>query len=277
VVGVAVAGCAVAVTMGLDVGCGPGLAGAGAALAGEAVATVIEVALGAGVLATGCGFVAGAGVLFAAGAVFLAAGPGAFAAGAGGFGVGAGGFAAGVGVGGFAPGTGLFAAGGGVLAAGAGVLGPGAGVLFAADPGVFAVGGAGVLFAAGAGVFAGLGGVFVAAGVRATAPLPLEPFGVSAAPGVAAPIADGTTIAAPTHVSVATALTRARALFGPSSREAPTRPPSRTENAVSIAVGIDGPISGLFAKRQSAGACNPCYARASCVQHGRRTSALTSA
>ena len=59
VVGAAVAGCAVAVTMGLDVGWGSGFAAAGAALAGEAVATVLDVALGAGVLP------AGAGVLFA--------------------------------------------------------------------------------------------------------------------------------------------------------------------------------------------------------------------
>jgi hypothetical protein len=188
VVGVAVAGCAVAVTMGPDVGWGSGFAAAGAALAGEAVATVMGVALCAG------GFAAGAG---------------GFAAGAGGFAAGAGGL--------FAAGAGFFAAGAGVVAAGAGVLAAGAGVSVAAGAGGFAAI-AGVL-AAGAGVLVTAVGLAV---VRPAAVVPLEPFGVSSVPGVEAPIADGATIAAPTQVSVATAFTRARApLFGPSSRETP--------------------------------------------------------
>jgi hypothetical protein len=164
-------------------------AAAGVALAGEAVAGVTLVVVGAGVAAT-AGAV-GAGVFFAAGA---------FAAGAGGL------------------------AGGAVLAAAGSAAAGGAGVFFPAPGGVFAVGAGvasvGVFFAAPGGVFAaGAGaageGVFFAAGAGG---------GLAAGLGGLSASADGATTAAPmeAHISVATAFTRARGLFGPSSREAPT-------------------------------------------------------
>jgi putative membrane protein len=232
VAGFALAGEAVAETV--DVGVGVGGSGvvavAGVAVAGEAVAGVLGVAADAAAFAAGAAALAAGAAALAAGAGGVAAGAGGLAAGAGGPAAGAGRFAAGVGglaagAGGLLAGAGRFAAGVGGLAAGAAGLVAGAG-RFAAGAGGLAAGAGGLV--AGAGVFAaGAGLLLTAAGLTAACaggPLPVDLLGVSAVPGVAAPIADGATIAAPmqAHVNVATAFARARALFGPINREAPT-------------------------------------------------------